>query len=144
MGPLPVHIAVIATAELGRGHVDERVGTALRSLARVVASQPVAERIDRGLHQGAAFGVELTAQDEHIPIGLLALEPAARVHAAVIFEHAIRIKAQPGLLGEPAHLVRLERLRRSHQDVLDRLHLLDAEVLGEVTDHGHVAEGRPP
>jgi hypothetical protein len=30
MRPLPVHIAVVTAAQLGGGHVDQRIGTALR------------------------------------------------------------------------------------------------------------------
>ncbi len=140
MGPLPVHIAVVTAAQLGGGEIDQRVGTPLRGRARFSAAHPVTERIDRGLHQRAAFGIELTPEDEDAAIGLLALEPAALVGAVVIGEHAVGVEAQAGDLGEGAHGPGIERLRRSHQDVLERSHLLDADILGEVGDHGHVAE----
>ena len=35
---------------------------------------------------------------------------------------------------------RVERLRRAHQDVLQQRHLLHPDVIGELGDHGHVAQ----
>jgi len=91
-----VHIAVVTAAQLPGGKVDQRVGPPLRSRARFATMHPVTERIDRGLDQRAAFGIELTTEDEDAAIGLLALEPAALVGAVVIGEHAVRIEAQAG------------------------------------------------
>ena len=119
MGPLPVHIAVLTAAQLQGGQVDERVGTALRPRPGLATAHPVTERIDRGLQQRAAFGIELPAQDEHAAIGLVALEPAALVGVVGIGEHAIGIEPQPGGLGEGAHGTGLERLRGAHQDGLE-------------------------
>ena len=61
------------------------------------------ERIDSGLHQRAAFGIELTPEDEHAAVGLIAREPATLVGAVVIGEHAVGVELQPGDLGEGAH-----------------------------------------
>ena len=140
MGPLPVHIAMLTAAQLGGGQLDQRVGAALRRGPPFATIQAVAERIDRGLHQRAALGIELTAQDVHVVIRLLALEPAALVRVVVIREDAVRVEVEPGGLGEDAHRPRPERLGRAHEDALQRRHLLHADVLGEVGDHGHVGE----
>ena len=126
------------------GKIDQRVGPALGRQPLFAPTHPVTERIDRRLHQRAALGVELTTEDEHAPIGLLALEPAAFVGAVVIGEHPIGVEAQPGGLGEHAHGPGLKRLRRAHQDVLEGRQLRHADILGEVGDHGHVAEGGAP
>ncbi len=143
-GPLPVHVAVVTAAQLGGGELDQRVGTALRRRPGFSMTHPVAHRIDRGLQQGALLGVELTPQDVHAPIGLVAVEPAALVGVVGIGEHPVGVEAQPGGLGEDAHGPGVERLRRAHQDALERRHLLHADVVGKVGDHGHVAEGGAP
>jgi len=88
----------------------------------------------------APFGVELPTQDEHAAIGLVALEPAALVGVVVRGEHTIGMDAKPSDLGEGAHGPGIERLRRSDQDALERRHLLNPDIVGEVGDHGHVAE----
>ena len=99
MRPLPVHIAMLTGAQLGGGQLDQRVGAALRRAFAARRAQPVAERIDRGLHQRPALGIELTAEDEHVVIGLLALEPAALVGVVVIREHAVRDRGAAGWPG---------------------------------------------
>ena len=103
MRALSVHVAVVTTAQLRDGKIDQRVSTPLRSRPRLSTGHPVTERIDRGLHQRPAFGVELTTQHEHAAVGLLALEPATLVRPVVVGEHAIGVEAQPGDLGEGAH-----------------------------------------
>ena len=144
MRPLPVHIAMLTAAQLRGGQLDQRVGAALRRRPQFTGTQAVAERIDRGLHQRPALGIELTAEDVHVVIRLLALEPAPLVGVVVIREHAVGVEAQPRGLGEHAHRPGLERLRGAHQDVLERRHLGHADILGEVGDHGHVGEGGAP
>ena len=62
-------------------------------------------------------------EDEHAAVGLVAVEPAALVGTVGIGEHAVGVEAQPGGLGEGAHGTGLERLRRAHQDALERRHL---------------------
>jgi hypothetical protein len=141
MRPLPVDIAVITAAQLRGGHIDERVGTALRRGPRLATIHPVTHRIDRGLEQGAAFGIELTTHDEHTAIGLIAVQPATLVRVIGIGEHAVGIDAEPGGAGEETHPIRLERLRRFHEDVLVRPHLLHPDIPGEVGDHRDVGEG---
>ena len=141
MRALPVHIAVVPAAQLGGGQIDQRVGTALRAGSGLVTVQAMTERVDGGLHQRAALGIELTAEDEDAPIRLLALEPAPLVGAVVIGEHPVGIDPEPRHLGDGAHAVEVERLRRAHQDVLQRRHLLHTDVIGELGDHGHVAQG---
>ena len=141
MRPLPVHIAMITTAQLRGGHVDQRVGPPLRRRPHLSTTHPVTERVDRSLQQRAAFGIELTTEDEHAAIGLIAREPAAFVGTVVIGEHPVGVEAQPGGLRESPHLTGFEGLRSSHQDALERLDLLDADIFREVGDHGHVGEG---
>ena len=86
MRALAVDIAVVPAAQLGGGQLDECVGTALRA-AGLVMGHPLTERVDGGLHQRAAFGVELPAKDEDPAIRLLALEPAPLMGAVVVGEH---------------------------------------------------------
>ncbi len=143
-GPLPVHVAVRTGAQLGGGKLNQRVGAALRRRPPFPGTQAVAERIDRGLHQRPALGIELTAQDVHVGIGLLALEPAALVGVVVVRKHAVGIEAQPGGLDQDAHRPGLEGLRGTHQDALEGRHLRHADLLGEMGDHRHVGERGTP
>ena len=101
MRPLPVHIAVLPTAQLGRRHLDDRIGTALRWHPAFPARQPMADCIDRGLEDGTAFGIELPLEDEHAPIGLVAVQPALRVIVIGIGEHAVGIDASAAWLRSP-------------------------------------------
>jgi hypothetical protein len=87
----------------------------------------------------AAFGIELTTENEHAAISLVAIQPATPVGAVVSGEHAVGIEAQPGRLREGPHLTGFERIARAHEDALERLDLLDADILGQVGNHGHVA-----
>ncbi len=64
--------------------------------------------------------------------------------AVVIGEHPVGIDPEAGCLGDGAHAGGVERLRRAHQDVLQRGHLLDADLSGELGDHAHVAQGGAP
>ncbi len=61
--------------------------------------------------------------------------------AVVGREDAVGIDVQPGGLDDGAHRHGVERLRRAHEDALERRHMLDADVLGEVGNLGHVAQG---
>src|SRR3984957_19839511 len=141
MGPLPMHITMVATAQVGGGHLDERVGTALRRRACLARSEPVAGRIDRGLQECARLVVEQTLHEPVAPIALLTVEPAPLVGVVVTGEHTVRIQTKAGGLREGAHPSGVERLRSLDEDGLHWRHLLHADIAREVGDHRHVAEG---
>ena len=101
------------------------------------------QRVDRGLEQGTAFGIELPTEDEHTAIGLIAVQPALQVGVIGIGEHAVGIDGEARGLGGSPHAAGIERLRRGQQDVFVPLHLLHADGSSEVSDHGDIGEGGP-